>query len=458
MPEAPALAAAPGPAFRLSPLARGLRAIGVTLAVATVFGLLLASQFVLAITSSGRSVPWLAAIYNNCLDMYVWALLVPAIFWISRRFPLGRERLGLHLAVHLGGLVLAGGVYGVLQTFVSENLVPESLRPGRFLRGPREPGRDRDRDREREHSREGPRGGPRDLEGRPPFADGPGGPGGPGGPPPGPPPEGFRPPGRLEFGWERGRFRPAASFPDRALINLTFRWHLHLLTYGAVVGAWHWLAQQRRLRERDRQAQELSRQLADARLQALRMQLNPHFLFNTLNGIATVVHRDAQAADEMISSLSDFLRLTLNTANAPESPLRAELEFARRYLDIEKSRFGDRLTVVEDFPTECLTIPVPTLILQPLLENAIRHGIERSEQRGTISLGARREGEVLVLVVSDTGPGLRTPSSTRPGIGLANTRARLRELHGDAAELRLAERSGGGIEVEIRLPWRTAPA
>jgi two-component system, LytTR family, sensor kinase len=160
----------------------------------------------------------------------------------------------------------------------------------------------------------------------------------------------------------------------------------------------------------------------------------------------------------MISSLSDFLRLTLGTSNAPESALRSEVEFARRYLDIERARFGERLTVEEDLPGDTLACLVPTLILQPLLENAIRHGIERSESRGTIWISARRDAGHLVLRVADSGPGLQASNGARKGIGLANTRARIRELHGDAGDLRLSERAGGGLEVEIRLPWKVPAA
>jgi LytS/YehU family sensor histidine kinase len=155
----------------------------------------------------------------------------------------------------------------------------------------------------------------------------------------------------------------------------------------------------------------------------------------------------------LISCLSDFLRLTLNTNKSPQHSLREELEFAHRYLDIERVRFGERLAIEEGIVPESLYVLVPALVLQPLLENAIRHGIEPNEQRGVIRLTARFEADDLVLRVSDTGPGLAQPPSARVGIGLANTRARLQELHGEKAALRLAQGSSGGLEVEIRLPW-----
>ena len=394
-----------------SPLAssRG-RSVLVTFSIATAVGMALAIQTVLAMASFGRTIPWFAAIFNLVRECWLWALLVPLVFALSRRFPLHDEAWWKSLTAHFFGAAVCALIFSVLNTTIIERLTPEHLHPSNVF-GPR-------------RSQSPPNV---TTSGTASFTT----------PPPSPPPPLSR---RFWFGFA-SRIQP------------------NLFTYALIVAIWHWLDHQRRLRERDRQSQELSRQLAEVRLQALRMQLNPHFLFNTLNAIATLVHRDPHAADEMIACLSDFLRLTLSSQNSPETPLRTELEFARRYLDIEKVRFGDRLAVHEDISPECLGVPIPTLVLQPLLENAIRHGIERSEDKGRIDLSARQEGNQLILRIGNTGPELDvwTSGSRGSGVGLANTRARLRELHGEAASLLLEHRPGGGLDVEIRLPRSGSP-
>ncbi len=390
----------------------------VTIGIAVLLALAQASQLVWATASFGRPEPWPRALGGNLTETLLWALLVPVIFALARRFPLSPQGWRRNLAIHVAAALAVSLTYSALHTGLSD-LLPEGVQPFRFARGPRDhPPRVFGPDR------------PRDLTQ----------PGTPSVSPPDHPPT------------FRERISPP-TFGARVKFLMMRQVSLHFLAYAVILGTWHWLAQQYRLRERERQTQELSRQLSDARLQALRMQLNPHFLFNTLNAIATLVHREPAIADEMISCLSDFLRLTLNSGNTAECPLQHELEFAHRYLDIEKLRFGNRLTLREEIAAECLGVPVPTLVLQPLLENAIRHGIERSEHQGEIRLAARRDGDDLILQVADSGPGLATPAPARSGIGLANTRARLQELHGDRASLRLADRPGGGLDVEIRIPW-----
>ena len=199
-------------------------------------------------------------------------------------------------------------------------------------------------------------------------------------------------------------------------------------------------------------------QAHQARLQALRYQLNPHFLFNTLNAVSTlIVERENRDAERMVARLSDFLRLTLECEADVEVPLVDELDFARRYLDIEQIRFGDRLTVREDVETEALSARVPPLLLQPLVENAVRHGITPREDGGTLRLEARRAGERLLLRVTDDGPGPPPDADTRGGVGLANTRARLEALYGDDHRLSLGRVDGGGCEVRIELPFRSGP-
>jgi hypothetical protein len=193
-----------------------------------------------------------------------------------------------------------------------------------------------------------------------------------------------------------------------------------------------------------------------ARLQALRYQLNPHFLFNTLNAVSTlIVERENDDAERMVARLSDFLRLTLECDSDVEVPLADELDFARRYLDIEQIRFGDRLVVQEDVEPEALSARVPPLLLQPLVENAVRHGIMPREDGGTLRIEARRVGERLLLRVVDDGPGPPGNADTDGGVGLSNTTARLERLYGDDHRFTLRRADGGGCVVRVELPFHT---
>jgi LytS/YehU family sensor histidine kinase len=197
----------------------------------------------------------------------------------------------------------------------------------------------------------------------------------------------------------------------------------------------------------------LEKRLAEAKLQALQMQLNPHFLFNTLHSISALMHRDVEAADRMIVLLSDLLRRALDGTKEHEVPLAQELDLLDRYLEIERTRFGDRLSVEVDIAPETLTARVPNLILQPLVENAIKHGIERVAGPRKIQLQAQRRAGRLILAVSDDGAGLATGGAVREGIGLSNTRARLQELYGQDQQLALTARAGGGLTVTLELPF-----
>ena len=190
-----------------------------------------------------------------------------------------------------------------------------------------------------------------------------------------------------------------------------------------------------------------------ARLQALQSQLEPHFLFNTLNAISTLVveGRNTDAA-RMITRLSDFLRLTLETADAPEISLAEELEFVRSYLQIEQVRFGSRLEVAINAEPEAQSALVPVLILQPLIENAVKHGVLTLEEGGFVSVNAARRNGSLRLSVTDNGPGITKERPAIAGVGLRNTINRLHELYGDAAHISFA--SCGGLQVTIDLPFR----
>ena len=227
--------------------------------------------------------------------------------------------------------------------------------------------------------------------------------------------------------------------------------------FWGLVGVAHALRFYERTTVRERREAELEARLAQARLKALRMQLNPHFLFNTLNSIASLVHEQPQA-EEMIEALSDLLRLTLNASDRQEVSLREELHFLERYLLIERIRFGDRLGVEKQIDVSALDALVPILILQPLVENAVKHGIESQIAPGVIRVTAERAGKVLVLQVKDNGRGLASASKglLKEGVGLSNTRSRLKELYGGRASLELTPGRAGGFSAEIQLPWRSA--
>jgi len=184
------------------------------------------------------------------------------------------------------------------------------------------------------------------------------------------------------------------------------------------------------------------------------MQLNPHFLFNSLHSISALMHQNVEAADRMIARLSELLRAALAGSDTQEVTLREELDFVRRFLEIEQIRFGERLSVKMEIAPNTLDALVPNLILQPLVENAIRHGIEPRARPGRIELKSERANGVLALAVSDNGDGLVSGEQPVEGVGLSNTRARLRTLYGDEHSLKLCPRQGGGMLVRLTIPVR----
>jgi two-component sensor histidine kinase len=242
----------------------------------------------------------------------------------------------------------------------------------------------------------------------------------------------------------------------RYLLPLTF--HFGMVTYWVMAGACVALDVYRRYREREHRASALESQLARARLQALRGQLHPHFLFNTLNTISALVARDPRAADRMIERLGDLLRRTLDDGGSAEVPLEEELRFLEGYLEIERTRFRDRLTVLTRIDPGARDARVPSLILQPLVENAIRHGIAPRAGPGRIEIRAERHEAGLRLLVQDDGPGVPggAPAGAPEGVGLANTRARLRQLYGDRQRLSVGNAAGGGFEAVIEIPFQHA--
>ncbi|MBI3262185.1 MAG: histidine kinase [Acidobacteria bacterium] len=232
--------------------------------------------------------------------------------------------------------------------------------------------------------------------------------------------------------------------------------HINFLTYWIILGVAYSVEHYRMSRERELRATHLEAQLARAQVQALRMQLHPHFLFNTLNAVAALMREDVEEADRMISRLSDLLRFTLDTVDVAELPLRQELDFLQSYLEIEKARAGERLAVRMAIQPESLDVLVPTLILQPLVENAIRHGVHARPGQAVVELDARIEGATLTIEVRDDGPG--PPTTLRTGHGLENARARLATMYGSAATLDLVARPQGGASARLVCPARRAAA
>ena len=228
---------------------------------------------------------------------------------------------------------------------------------------------------------------------------------------------------------------------------------IYLMTMSACVAFAHF----RQAQERERRAIELEARLAQAQLQALRMQINPHFLFNTLNAISTLVHTDPAAADDMITDLADLFRASLESSDEQEITLARELDLLGRYLAIEQRRFGARLQVEQAIAPELLSTMVPTLALQPLVENAVRHGIEPQKTVGRILISARRDGPNVYLSVADNGtkPVAGHQAAGRPGgVGLANVEARLQQLYGADAALIISQSELGGWLVTLQLPAR----
>lgn len=269
----------------------------------------------------------------------------------------------------------------------------------------------------------------------------------------------------LAYAWLAFPLLPAAPNAPPATtraLQLLAGWLLaDTVVYTAVVTASTLADQQRRLRARDLAAAELETQLTKAELQALEMQLQPHFLFNSLHTIGAMVRTGNQAgAIQVLTGLADLLRRVLDRSASHEVPLRQELDFARTYLEIERVRFRDRLTVEVLAPADLLDAPVPHLVLQPLIENAIRHGVAPTPGPCTVRVEAARNNGTLSLTVLDDGLAPAAPDTDRgAGIGLANTRARLARLYGDGSELHFDLNPPRGHAVRIVLPYReTRPA
>jgi len=361
-----------------------LRQTAIIVLLATVLGFFFAAQIFFSAASIHREVSWGQALYWSFGDWYEWALLVPIIFWICRRFTFERRSWPRSLAGYLCAGVLLAGIHAVMCAAADVLQGWVTAKPivfGRSLRG--------------------------------------------------------------------------------ILANRT---HYNLAVYAVIVCGWHAWVYYRRFREREAHAAELAGRLAQAQLQALRMQLNPHFLFNTLNAVSSLMLKDVTAANKMLARLGELLRLTLQTSHQQEVPLQQEIEFLRRYLEIEQIRFGERLQLKVELDPSTLDAAVPNLILQPLVENAIQHAIEPQEAGGQIELRSSRDNGRLVLQVSDNGPGLalktappgEASQASRERIGLNNTRERLRTLFRENQQFDLTGNTMGGVTARLSIPFRVA--
>ena len=351
---------------------------GLYVGIWTLVGVIFVGPIVARCLAENTPIPW-PQVASELLGWYLWGLLFPLIWRLSRTFPFERDKLASRIPINLAiGLIIT--VVYLLLSLVKEEIV-ESLLAGQ---------------------------------------------------------------------WSFDRFE---LLPGYLFVGIEY----YLAIYFAIVAVIHAVSFYGKYRDRELQASRLEAQLALAHLEVLKTQLHPHFLFNALNAISSLMHSDVDAADRMISKLSDLLRLSLDNDHRLQVPLRDEIEFLNRYLAIEQIRFRDRLDVEMDIDQDCWAAMVPRLILQPLVENSIRHGISMLSAAGRIAVRARLEGERLRLEVWDDGPGL--PQGNQPmreGVGLANTRARLEQTYGEDHRFELFNADTGGLTVHIEMPFEAA--
>ena len=253
--------------------------------------------------------------------------------------------------------------------------------------------------------------------------------------------------------------------PDRLQLYEAFKaiertfivyFHINLLTYWAILGIGYGREYYRKFREREVRAAQLRTQLTQAQLQSLKMQLHPHFLFNTFNTISSLMHKNVDDADRVLALLGDLLRYSLHNVGVQEVTLREEIDFLQRYLEIEHTRFEDRLRVKISVEPDVLDFKVPNLILQPLVENAIRYAVAPRATGGSIEISARQVIGSLKISVVDDGPGLPEGYNllAQEGVGLRNSRERLEQLYGENHRFIFSNRSPKGLEVAIVIPIR----
>jgi two-component system LytT family sensor kinase len=331
---------------------------------------------------AGTKTPYPALVALNFSYWYSWAVLVPAILWVARRYPFERQTWGRAVAAHVPGVVVFTVAHAVLATACRF-----------FTRWV------------------------------------------------------FNGPGTDSFWW---------VLRNEYFFNFDFS----MMTYWFLIGLSQAIDYRRQSAARALTAAHLEARLAEASLQALQRQLHPHFLFNTLHTISALIHRDAHAADAMLARLSDLLRLTLDRVGTQQLQLKEELDFIEKYLEIEHTRFGERLRVVFDIDPAVLDAAVPSLVLQPLVENALRHGIGPKVSGGRIEIVARRDtGGQLALIVRDDGYGVphHELEALNEGVGVSNTRSRLALLYGERHRFEFRTPAGGGLEVTVAIPLTMLP-
>jgi two-component system, LytTR family, sensor kinase len=376
--------------------------------IGTALGVFLASLPVRSRTPLGNSLPddFLHLVGIGSLTWYACLLSSPLYVWIARRFPIDKQRWLRNFVIHFilttALVLLTGVVYFQLLIRPTGNLPAQAEKPAST-------------------TTVAPNENIAAIPSRNP------------------------PPGRMQVP-DLGRF-------------LVLRFFTESLPFWAMITLIHAFEFHRRYRQREFEAARLQTQLAESRLEALTAQLHPHFLFNTLQGISTLMHRDVKIADAMLSRLSDLLRQTLQRGDRQEVSLSEEMEMLNNYIEISRERFKDRLVFETEISPDACYALVPFFILQPLVENALKHGIARHAGVGRVKVSARRLGDTLHLNVTDDGPGLAKEESvsSRLGVGLSNTRQRLRELYGDRQNLSLETRAEGGLRVELIIPYKTAP-
>ncbi len=253
-----------------------------------------------------------------------------------------------------------------------------------------------------------------------------------------------------EYEWPGGFWRTAArGFYGHNMIDMAYYWGVLAFGYGFEL--------QRKYKSEELRASQLETRLIETELKALRQQMHPHFLFNTMNTISVLV-REGRNDDavNLIARLSALLRMSLDNTGVPEVTLQQELNFLTHYVDIQRARFSDRLTVTMDIAPEALLARIPNLLLQPLVENAIIHGVAPKTTPGRVDVSGRVDGDKLRLEVRDDGPGIADGRTrAKEGVGLANTRERLAKIYGSRSQLLLHSEAGRGVSVQIVLPFRT---